>query len=508
MARYGAIDIGSNSIRMQAAEWTPGEPPRLIAEDREVTRLGESVFRQGQVSPEAMDQMARVLRRMAEALRQADVSVFRAVATSAVRDSRNQDEVLLRAQLALGGVRPEIISGAEEARLIHLGVQTRWPHPAETIFIIDIGGGSAEIIESKAGQVLSAVSKPVGAVRLTEMFFAEDPPGPGAVRQFTEYVREKIGSIRSRTRPLTFDRVIVTAATAAAVVRAIHNVPASERDQVDRKAVKTGDVCELFRSLTVTSLRERQILTGIGSRRAEIIVAGCGALALILETMGAETCYYSAAGVRDGVIADLAARAAQFDRARLDAEQRTSVRSLAERCSVDLEHVERVAILAGRLFDDLAPLHGLDARYGGLLEAAAYLHDVGHFISSTRHHRHSFYIVANADLPAFENVERLFVANLCRYHRKNMPKPGQDNFRELDPKRQEALLRLIPLLRIADSLDRSHRRIVTGVSAGFDSDQTTIRIEADGDPALEEWAVRQHADVFSSVYGPKLRVST
>ena len=492
---------------MLAAEVVAEGRLETLAEDREVTRLGESVFRRGQVSPEALDQMARVLRRMAETLRQTNVTVVRAVATSAMRDARNQEEALLRAQLALGGVRPEIISGAEEARLIHLGVQTRWPHPTETIFIIDIGGGSAEIIESKGGQAVSAVSKPVGAVRLTEMFFQEDPPTRDAIQQFTEYVGEKIGSLRSRTRPLTFDRVIVTAATAAAVVRALHAKPASDRDQIDRLSVKTRDVRELFRSLGSKSLRERQILTGIGARRAEIIVAGCGALAIILEAMGAETCTYSAAGVRDGVIADLAARAAQFDRARLDAEQLSSVRTLASRCNVDLDHVERVALLAGRLFDDLAPLHGLEARYGGLLEAAAYLHDIGHFISSTRHHRHSFYVVANSDLPAFDVDERMFVANLCRYHRKNMPKPGQENFRELDRKQQEALLRLIPILRIADSLDRSHRRIVEGVSAKVDGEVATIGLEAKEDAALEAWAARQHGDVFTLVYGRKLKVA-
>jgi exopolyphosphatase/guanosine-5'-triphosphate,3'-diphosphate pyrophosphatase len=339
------------------------------------------------------------------------------------------------------------------------------------------------------------------------MFFTEDPPSRDAIQQFTEFVGEKIGSVRSRTRPLTFDRVIVTAATAAAVVRAIHSLPASGRDQIDRLAVKTRDVRELFRLLAGKSLRERQVLEGIGSRRAEIIVAGCGALALILEAMGAESCSYSSAGVRDGVIADLAMRASQFDQARLDAEQRESVRSLAVRCNTDLEHVDRVALLAGRLFDNLAPLHGLGARYGGLLEAGAYLHDIGHFISSTRHHRHSFYIVSNSDLPAFETGERLFVANLCRYHRKNMPKPGQDNFRDLEPKQQEALLRLIPILRIADSLDRSHRRLVEGVSAKVNSDEVTIRIEANEDAALEAWAVRQHGDVFGSVYGKKLKIA-
>jgi exopolyphosphatase/guanosine-5'-triphosphate,3'-diphosphate pyrophosphatase len=338
------------------------------------------------------------------------------------------------------------------------------------------------------------------------MFFGEDPPKRDALRQFTEYVREKVGSIRPHSGPLTFDRVIVTAATAAASVRAIREIPASDRDHIDGLTVKTSQVRELFESLASRNLRERQAVTGIGERRAEIIVAGCGALALILEAMGAESCVYSSAGVRDGVIADLAARAAQLDQPRLDAEQRENVQALARRCHSDIEHVEHVASLAGMLFEELAPLHRLEARYGGLLEAAAYLHDIGHFISSTRHHRHSFYVVANSDLPGFENSERFFIANLCRYHRKSMPKPGHDNFRELDQNQHDPLLRLIPLLRIADSLDRSHRRIVRAVAVQLGDEEVTIRLDAKMDATLEDWAARQHSDIFSLVFGKQLKV--
>jgi exopolyphosphatase/guanosine-5'-triphosphate,3'-diphosphate pyrophosphatase len=236
-------------------------------------------------------------------------------------------------------------------------------------------------------------------------------------------------------------------------------------------------------------------------------VAGAGVLALILESLGVERCFYCRAGVRDGVISDLAARGAFFDRPTVDTDQRETVGLMAVRYGVSLQHAQRVAVLTNKLFAGLQPLHLLEPEYGRLLEAAAYLHDVGHFLSSTRHHRHSFYLVANSDLPGFTADERLFIANLCRYHRKNMPKPSQDNFAALGGEQQSALLLLIPLLHIADSLDRSHRQVVVSVEASTTPAQVVLDIRADGDAALEHWAVEQHRDLFAEVYGRNLLLS-
>src|SRR5437016_4429876 len=175
MPRYAAIDVGSNSIRMEAAEVAPGHETRVLASDREVTRLGESVFRSGAVSEEALRATCAVLTRMAGLYRTLDVVGVRAVATSAIRDTRNQREFLARASEA-AGAPVEIISGREEARLIHLGVESNWPQPEKRVLVIDIGGGSAEIIAAESGRMIDAYSKPLGAVRLKEAFLKDDPP--------------------------------------------------------------------------------------------------------------------------------------------------------------------------------------------------------------------------------------------------------------------------------------------------------------------------------------------
>src|SRR6202167_1125200 len=190
MPRYASVDIGSNSVRMEAAEVTPGQPSRILASERQVTRLGASVFRTGRISLESMDSICAVLGGMAQQYKRLDVSAVRAVATAAVRDAGNQQEFLSRASAALG-TDVEIISGQEEARLIHLGVKSRWPHPRERFLIVDIGGGSAEIILSETDQVVQSFSKPLGALRLQELFLRSDPPRAAELHRLEEYIEER-----------------------------------------------------------------------------------------------------------------------------------------------------------------------------------------------------------------------------------------------------------------------------------------------------------------------------
>ncbi len=507
MSYYGAVDIGSNSVRMQAAEVMMGEPPRILAEDRQVTRLGSSVFLQGEISAEAMRQTCEVLARMAQTLEKAKVIGVRAVATSAVRDARNQQEFLEQAARSLGAP-VEVISGQEEARLIHLGVQSRWPHPAEKILIIDIGGGSVEIIQSQAGEMTAAFSKPLGAVRLTEVFLRNDPPTPLELRQLDDYILEKLGPAIREIGRSPHDRTIATAATAAAVVCAVRKVPRSKRDSADRLKASKSQLNSLYEALSQSSLEQIRKIPGIGPRRAELIIAGSAVLRRFLEDFRQSALYYSAAGVRDGIIADLYLRGVGMEAGRLDREQLRAVRAMAERYGVPVKHADKVAAMAGALFESLRPLHRLPVPLGRLLQAAAYLHDVGHFISDTRHHRHSYYVVINSDLPGFTERERLMIANLCRYHRKAMPNASHENCAMLTADEQGQLAGMIPLLRLADSLDLGREQRVENVKVRMDNGKVELELVSSGDVELEEWAVRRVEPVFQQVYGYPLAVRT
>lgn len=506
MPRYAAIDIGSNSVRMQAAEVLPGAPMRVLTAAREVTRLGESVFRTGRISDEAIEFVCQVLKRMVDAYRRLDVLAVRAVATSAVRDASNQAEFVERASNAVGAP-VEIISGQEEARLIHLGVQARWPLPTERILIIDVGGGSAEFIVSEAGELKEGISRPLGAVRLTEVFLRDDPPTPLALHRLQNFIDDKFEPAKRRIKDLPFDRVIGTSATAAAIVSAINSVPRTRRDDADRLRAKTSEVRDLFNRISRTPLNERRNIEGVGPRRAEIVVAGTAVFLTVLEALKLRSFYYSGAGVRDGIIADLYARGVGRERSRLTKPQLHVVEGMGRKYNVDLKNAKHVAGFATTLFDALQPLHSLPPDTGKLLEAAAILHNTGHFISDTGHHKHSAYIVTSSDMPGYTDRERQIVALLCRYHRKSMPSSRHEPFRALMPEEKRTIQMLAPILRIAVGLDVGRSQKVETIDAQVTNNEVMVIVLGGDEFDLEMWAAERAADAFRQVYNVPITIA-
>jgi exopolyphosphatase / guanosine-5'-triphosphate,3'-diphosphate pyrophosphatase len=506
MPRYAAIDIGSNSIRMLAAEVVPGSPSKTLASSRQVTRLGESVFRTGKISQSAMDLCSNVLAQMAEEYRGVGVVGVRALGTSALRDASNQEEFLKRASEALQAP-VEVISGQEEARLIHLGVQSRWPHPTQRVLMIDVGGGSAELILSEHGRMVQAFSKQLGALRLKEVFLKSDPPGARELHRLEEYIQERIIDAVRLFGSAPYDRAIATSATPAAMICAVNRIPRAKRDTADRLRASLAQVRKFYQDVSTHDLDSRRKIPGIGPKRAEIIVPGVALLLVALREFRLRNLYYSSAGLRDGIIADLAARRVGRELSQLDADQRRLMTGMTRRYGVPLKHARKVAALAHTLFDSLQSLHGLPPGYGKALEAASYLHDTGHYISDTRHHRHSYYLVANSDMPGFTERERLMIANLCRYHRKSIPNAAHAPFQALDAEGKRAVTLLTPLLRLADSLDRSNEQRVESVECQVKSAEVILRLQSGADVDLEQWAGERVADVFREAYGHELVIT-
>jgi exopolyphosphatase / guanosine-5'-triphosphate,3'-diphosphate pyrophosphatase len=504
MPRYAAVDIGSNSVRMMAAEVNHGQTT-ILAQDRQVTRLGESVFRDGRIGKDALDLLCATLARMSPSYRRLNVQGVRAVATSAVRDAGNQQEFLERTANALG-TNVEIISGPEEARLIYLGVESRWPRTKERTLIVDIGGGSGELIITQNGQLLDAVSKPLGAVRLTELFLKSDPPQPEELHRLDAYLQEKLLPFHKQHGAEKFDRVIATSATAAALVCAVNRIPRSRRDEADQVRASTAQLRDLYLQLAASDVAGRRKLVGIGPKRAEIVVAGAAAFLRVLEMFQHRSLYYCAAGVRDGVIADLAARGVGRELSQLSNDQRLVIEAMAKRYGASSKHARAVAALARRLFEILQPLHRLAPAAGKLLEASAHLHDIGHFVSGIGHHKHSAYLVANSDMPGFTDSERLAIAALCRFHRKSMPQPRHSHFQSLDMESRRTVQYLAPLLRIADSLDRGHAQKVKSIASEMRDGALTLLVEAADDADLEIWAANEAAQAFRDTYAAPISI--
>ena len=502
MPRYAAIDIGSNSIRMLAADATPEGGFQPLVSSRRVVRLGENVFREGRLAAGAMDLACDVLAYMAGEYKRLDVLAVRAVGTSALRDATNRAEFLARASHILE-TPVEVISGLEEARLIQRGVHARWPQPKRRLLIVDIGGGSAELILSDNGRMAEAYSKPLGALRLTQMFLKSDPPDPRELARLEKYIQERITGAADRLGRI--DRMVATSATAAAAVCAVNQVRRAKREMADRFLASAPQIHRLYTEVSRSDLQGRSKITGIGPKRAEIIVAGVAVLDQVMQRFTLPRLYYSMAGVRDGIIADLAhgGRAGRgID--HLDADRRRVVRAVGRRYGIAPEHVRKVAQLATMLFDSLYPLHRLAPSFGQMLEAAAYLYNIGHFVNDSRHHKHSLYLVLNSDLPGFSERERAIIANLCRYHRKSMPQPTHADFQSMDTEARDAVVLLAPLLRIAVALDQSREQRVESVEAAIQDRSVELRLISARDTDIEQWHASQTAGVFHEVYGRQL----
>jgi len=506
MPRYAAVDIGSNSIRMLAAETGHGTSAKILAAERQVTRLGAGVFQDGRITREALGFVSATLSQMAEVIQKLDVVAVRAVATSAVRDASNQHEFLERASESLG-VPVEIISGLEEARLIHLGVQARWPQPQKRVLMADVGGGSVEVILSSNAVMEESFSKPLGAIRLTEVFLKSDPPAPLELHRMDEYIEEKLMTPLRKIGVGPFDRAIATSATAAAIVCAVNRVARARREEADRLKASVAQIRRFYREVRALDVAGRRKIQGIGPKRAELIVAGAAVFLRILELFHHPALHYSSAGVRDGIIADLAARGAGRELTMLNADQRRVVELMARRYGVQISHARKVADLAHTLFESLQPLHRLPPSLGKLLQASAYLHDIGHFVSNSSHHKHSYYLVAHSDLPGFTDTERQMIALLCRYHRKSMPAPRHTIFQTFDQDSRRAITLLTPLLRIADSLDRSHEQRVADLQVHLRNGSVTLQVDSAADTDLEMWAVERVADAFRETYQASLALT-
>ena len=370
MARYAAVDIGSNSVRMMAAEVGPNGT-RILAQERQITRLGESVFRAGNISAQALDFLYATLQRMAATYQKLDVLASRAVATSAVRDAGNQQEFSDRMAAALGAP-VEIISGQEEARLIHLGVEACWSRPKERTLIIDVGGGSAELIVSLGGEMMDAASRPLGAVRVTELLLGNDPPSDGDLQRLDQYIDEKLAPfVKRRGDERIRSRSRATSSTAAALVCAVNRIPRAERESADRVRASTAQIRRFYDLLIKEDVNEPAPLDWNRPRRAEIIIGGAAYFLRTLETFHHKSMYYSAAGVRDGIISDLAARRVGSELSRLSREQRQVVTAMSKRYGVSPRHARHVALLAHQLFEGLQSLHRLPASAGNCLRQRA-----------------------------------------------------------------------------------------------------------------------------------------
>ena len=523
---FAAIDIGSNSCRLKIARVVVHHL-KTIHEDREVTRLGASVFQSGLISPEAMAVTLKALKRFQRAVQQHGVDQIRVVATAAMRDARNAEAFLTWAK-AETGWQIEIISGLEEARLIHRGVVFNEPKADRRLLLIDVGGGSCEITLSQHRRIQSTISLPLGAVRLTQEFLPTDPPDQDALTRMQQFITRELRRAHARisiAHPGSPPTVIATSGTAAALAEAHRILPDKFRRPAEagksRSAparapaaladhVTTAQVRQLARRLRKMTLPERIAVPGIGLRRAEIIVAGAWVYATMLESFHLTGFRYSQMGVRDGILAQMLAEHDEraLSHEQFEQERWESVQATAIRFGVNLRQAEPVRAHAVQLFDQLAPLHKLPAEYRTWLAAAAVLCETGKFLNHQGHHRHSQYIIAASEIYGFSQHQRTLVSAIARYLGKSRPQPDDRAMRNLTAQDHQPVCRAVVLLRLAIALNQDRASDVVRFSARVFPRRVLLELEPGRTGAeLELWSLRKEAAYFREVFGRELLVT-
>ncbi|HEY5874650.1 MAG TPA: Ppx/GppA phosphatase family protein [Ilumatobacteraceae bacterium] len=504
MALFAALDLGTNSFHLVVARTSAGGSFEIVTTEKEFVRLGHGGGDMKELSAEAIDRGIDAIARMRRIAESAGAPM-RAVATSAVREAQNAEVFLSRAREI--GVEVEVISGVEEARLIHLGVLQAVPVFDKRLLLCDIGGGSTEVLLGEQGEVLDSRSFKLGAVRLTDRFF---PRGritkSSAVTECRTFVRSVLKVFARDVDRIGFDVAIGSSGTIQQIARLTHVAAGGEPLRTYNCTTFTSH--ELGRALdallSARSADARRRIAGLEPERADIVVAGALILEGVFETFGIEEMTFSDHALREGVLLDTMQRLDDTLLNQLRDVSRRSVRHLAELCDDDIEHSEHVASLALQLFDETAELHGLDVTARPYLEAGAVLANVGLFISHSKHHLHSYYVIRNAEhLAGFTDHEIEIIALVARYHRKSAPKPIHEDFARLSPKDQRLVRTLAALLRIAIGLDRSHDRRIESVSAV--REHTALKIVAHAprsrDTSLELYAANARRDLLEQVLG-------
>jgi exopolyphosphatase/guanosine-5'-triphosphate,3'-diphosphate pyrophosphatase len=506
MPTFAAIDIGSNSVRLKISRLKAGRL-KEVHEDREVTRLGEGVFSSGLLSPESMTQTVRVLRRFNRAIQECGTDSVRVVATAALRDARNS-RTFLEWVRSTTGWTIEIVSGLEEARLIHLGLVSAGRLGAKSVLLVDLGGGSCELTLSRSGQLRDTVSLPLGAVRLTGEFLQHDPPRKGELKRLSEFVAREIARVQDRVRRARVGAVIATSGTAAALAGVASHLAGKGRTATyaPRETIR-----RIAKQLSRQSLEQRAKVPGIGPRRAEIICAGAVVYAELLERCHLPGFRYSALGLRDGILAQMAAdydRSTRSGRA-IESERWESIKRAVEHYRVDLNHALQVRDAALLLFSTLKSVHQLPPEYREWLSAAAMLYEVGDYVNRNGHHRHTYYIIANSEILGYTSQQRKIIGSIARYLGKSRPTPGDGPMTGLTPDEQENVEKASVLLRIARALNMGRSQSVQKVGVSARNGRVAMKLTPRGKASvdLEVWSIEKDRAYFREVFGRELSVA-
>jgi exopolyphosphatase/guanosine-5'-triphosphate,3'-diphosphate pyrophosphatase len=512
-----AIDIGTNSIHMVVVQIDPTLPTfTIMAREKDTVRLGDRDRKTGNLTTAAMARALEALQRCQDLAVSCHAQQIIAVATSATREAPNGQEFLNRIESELG-LFVNLISGPEEARRIYLGVLSGMDFQNQPHVIIDIGGGSTELILADSHEPRFLSSTKVGAVRLTQDFITTDPISQVEFAQLRAYVRgmleRPVDELRYYLKPGEELRLVGTSGTieTLAIIHSLDKL-GTVPNPLNGYQISRKDIKEMVKRFASLNYAQRFAIPGMSDKRAEIILAGS---LILLEAMGMlnlDGIIICERSLREGMIVDwMLTHGLIESRLSYQSEIRErSILKIARKYQVNLDSSQRIANFALTLFDRTQGLlHNWGSQERELLWAAAILHNCGLYISHSSHHKHSYYLIRYGELLGFNEIELEIIANLARYHRKNKPKKKHEPYSGLSLNYQEMIRQLSAILRLAVALDRRQIGAIKELECKYDPEYKSLHLhlfpaDPEDDCALELWNLDYEKVVFEEEYGVKL----
>ncbi len=512
-----AIDIGTNSIHMVVAKIQPHLPAfTFVTREKEAVRLGDRDPKTGNLKPEVMERAIAALRRCQEVAQSANAEQIIAVATSAVREAPNGRDFIKRVQSELG-LFINLISGQEEARRIYLGVLSGMEFDTQPHIVIDIGGGSTELILGDGREPRSLSSTKVGAVRLTSEFVTTDPIDSEEFNYLRAYIRgnleRPVEELRVHLQPGETPRMVGTSGTIESLAALhAHKDTGSIPDPLNGYEFSLEDLRGIVNKLRKEDYDDRADMPGMSERRAEIIVAGALILQEAMDLLGVESIVICERALREGLIVDwMLTHGLIEDRLYYQSSVRQrSIFKIAHKYQVNVDSAQRIANFALDLFDQTQDqLHEWDEEARELLWASAMLHNCGLYISHSAHHKHSYYLIRNGELFGYTDLEIELIANLARYHRKSQPKKKHDPYRSLPKHYRKMVEQLSAMLRVAVALDRRQIGAIARLVCEIDTDEDEVHLylhptQPNDSCELELWSLDFKKLPFEEEFGVKL----
>lgn len=496
--RLAAIDIGTNSIHMIIVE-AERRGFRVVDREKEMVQLGRGSLQGKPLTAAAIERGIAALQRMSDIARRDDVNEIVAVATSAVREAPNGDEFVRAAEKA-AGINVRTISGEEEADYIYRAVRSSVDFGGGTALIIDIGGGSLEMILGTISEVYLARSEPLGVLRMSQQFLKDDLPDAKAIEASRELTRRRLRKTLSRVRKIGFDTCIGTSGTIGALAELGAEVREGEDSgnvalrQLSRKRLR-----ELIDRIASTPVADRVIKLGIDPKRADTILAGAVVLDEVMSEVGAKKILACAAALREGIV-DRVLEERRITESGNESVRRAAVLDLLDRSGADRNHAMHVARLATRIFDQTSRLHRLKQSERELLEDAALLHEIGMQVSFESYHKHTYYLVRHAGLRGFTEQQLAMVANVAKFHRKKTPDVEAFSLEELSAEQKRVVAKLVAILRLADGLDRSRKQGIRDIGVEVNGSTVTLALRARQLLAVDVEAARKQAKFFRKTF--------